>query len=194
MGGTMVEDLEYDLGAMSEMVILAHSKGRSGKGSPGRRGTYINPFMKRVNRAAQITQALIDTGQDRKGRKNWKLVAEKLRAEEPGITPDELRKDYHHAMSDIAIAGTVNACLRADREEATIAETMLALYRQVHSLIEDGREEEAYFLAHQIVLPLVRHMPRSVDWRKWTSNVEGYLEEEAKLARTKAKKGKGGTR
>jgi hypothetical protein len=113
---TIIEDLRLDLGAMSQMVKLAYSKGaRLKKEAPQRKGAYMGPFMKRVNLAKKVTKAFIDLRQDLDKRKHWVPVADKINAENPSeqqVTPDSLRKDYQHAMSDTAVAGTVFAFFR----------------------------------------------------------------------------------
>ncbi len=106
-----IGDLDVVLVQMSEMVLVAKAEGaRLKKESPHSRGTYMGPFRNRVNRARQIQRALIATGQGQKKRKNWKQVAERINAENPSehVSPGQLRKDYHHVMSDTVVAGTVN--------------------------------------------------------------------------------------
>ena len=119
---TTVEDLGSDLDAMSPMVALAHSKGAHlKKEAPQRKGTYMGPFMNRINLAKKITSTLIDLGQDLDKRKRWVPVANKINTENPSdqqVTPDALRKDYQHAMSDTAVAGSVDAWLARQLERA----------------------------------------------------------------------------
>lgn len=112
---TMLEDLKYDLGAMSAMVLFAYSKGAGlKKDSRYRGGTYIRPFMNRVNLANKITRALIEAGQDEKRRKTWPPVAEIFNRDNPSeqMTPRELCKAYARVMRDTAVAGTVNILVK----------------------------------------------------------------------------------
>lgn len=106
-----IEDLHLVLGLMSELVLFAKGAGaRLKKESPHSRGIYMGPFRERVNLAKKIRRALIETGQGQNKRKNWKQVAERFNADNPSeqMTPRGLCRAYHHAMSDTAVAGTVN--------------------------------------------------------------------------------------
>jgi hypothetical protein len=111
-----VKDLENDLDRMTEMVILAYSKGTGGSKKARQHKTRrMKPLMKNIEFAKKVEKALIDIGQDpfpEPGKnKHWEPVVEKLNADYPHESwdPRETGKDWSRAMKDTAVASSASA-------------------------------------------------------------------------------------